>query len=77
VRESGIAMGEAWSRGVFCPLGDGVVDFPRVIEALRARGYSGWLIVEQDVVPDAQGRLVPEPFESAKKSRAYLRELGL
>ncbi len=77
VRSSDVAMGEAWARGVFCPLGDGVVDFPRVIEALRARGYSGWLIVEQDVVPDAQGRLVPEPFESAKKSRAYLRGLGL
>jgi inosose dehydratase len=77
VRSSEVAMGEAWARGVFCPLGDGVVDFPRVIEALRARGYSGWLIVEQDVVPDAQGRLVPEPFESAKRSRAYLRGLGL
>lgn len=77
VRESEIAMGEAWARGVFCPLGDGVVDFPRVIEALRRSGYSGWLIVEQDVVPDSQGRLVPEPFASARRSRAYLAELGL
>jgi inosose dehydratase len=77
VRETEIAMGEAWARGVFCPLGDGVVDFPRVIEALRGRDYSGWLIVEQDVVPDAQGRLVPEPFQSARRSRAYLKELGL
>lgn len=77
VRESDIPMGEAWARGVFCPLGDGVVDFPRVIEALRNHGYAGWLIVEQDVVPDAQGKLVPEPFESARRSRAYLKELGL
>ncbi len=77
VRESRATMNEAWRRGVFCPLGEGVVDFPRVIEGLRRNGYSGWLIVEQDVVPDANGRLQPEPFDSAKKSRAYLRELGL
>ena len=77
VRSHPVAMGEAWARGVFCPLGDGVVDFPRVIESLRGAGYSGWLIVEQDVVPDAQGRLNPEPFASAKKSRAYLQGLGL
>jgi len=77
VRDTKIAMGEAWARGVFCPLGDGVVDFPRVIEALRGQAYSGWLIVEQDVVPDAAGRLSPEPFASAKQSRAYLQRLGL
>jgi inosose dehydratase len=67
-------MEEAWKRGVFCPLGDGVVDFPATIDALRERGYAGWLIVEQDVIPDAQGRLVPDPLESARQSRAYLRE---
>jgi inosose dehydratase len=74
VRATDIAMDEAWRRGVFCPLGEGVVDFPGVVEALRARGYQGWLIVEQDVVPDAQGRLRPDPFQSAAHSRAYLRE---
>lgn len=77
VRAHDVAMVEAWARGVFCPLGDGVVDFPRVIESLRGNGYAGWLIVEQDVVPDAQGRLSPEPFASAKRSRAYLQGLGL
>jgi inosose dehydratase len=74
VRSTGIAMDEAWRRGVFCPLGEGVVDFPRVVDALRGRGYDGWLIVEQDVVPDDEGRLRPDPSESAARSRAYLRE---
>jgi inosose dehydratase len=74
VRASEVDMDSAWRRGVFCPLGEGVVDFPRVVEALRSAGYEGWLIVEQDVVPDEQGRLVPEPFESARRSRQYLRE---
>jgi hypothetical protein len=30
--------------------------------------------VEQDVVPDDKGRLSPDPFESAMRSGAYLRE---
>jgi inosose dehydratase len=74
VRRSEVPMAAAWARGVFCPLGDGLVDFPRVVEALRSGGYSGWLIVEQDVVPDANGRLHPEPAQSARQSRKYLRE---
>jgi inosose dehydratase len=74
MRRSDVPMAEAWARGVFCPLGEGVVDFPRLIETLRRRGYEGWLIVEQDVVPDAEGRLRPDPFESARRSRSFLRE---
>jgi inosose dehydratase len=74
VRTTGVTMSEAWQRGVFCPLGEGVVDFPRVVETLRSNGYTGWIIVEQDVVPDAQGHLVPDPFDSARKSRAHLRD---
>ena len=47
-------------------------------DALATRNYSGWMIVEQDVVPDESGRLNPDPTDSAKKSRKYLREvLGL
>jgi inosose dehydratase len=77
VRASDVTMQEAWRRGVFCPLGAGLVDFPRLIEALRRENYSGWLIVEQDVVPDAAGVFHPDPSESAKKSRAYLRTVGI
>ena len=59
VRTTPIPMAEAWKRGVFCPLGEGVVDFKGVVSALTARGYDGWMIVEQDVVPDESGRLQP------------------
>jgi inosose dehydratase len=75
VATTDIPMDEAWRRGVFCPLGEGVVDFPQVVTSLRGRGYAGWMIVEQDVVPDDTGRLDPEPFESARKSRVFLREV--
>lgn len=78
VRNSDIAMAEAWKRGIFCALGEGVVDFKGVVAAMAARNYSGWMIVEQDVVPDAAGCLHPDPSQSAAKSRVYLREvLGL
>lgn len=33
-------------RAVWSPLEDGVVDFPRFIDALTAVGYDGWLVVE-------------------------------
>lgn len=78
VRTTGISMQDAWKAGVFCPLGQGVVDFKGVVAALAKCHYDGWMIVEQDVVPDASGKLNPDPTESARKSRIYLREvLGL
>ena len=58
---------------------------PKLVVALGAGPATVWLayalesagrlvIVEQDVVPDAQGRLVPDPADSARRSRTYLRE---
>ena len=78
VRTSNITMQDAWKRGIFCALGKGVVDFKGVHSALAKRGYAGWMIVEQDVVPDESGRLNPDPTESARASRTYVKEaLGL
>lgn len=74
VRDSDIAMQEAWRRGVFCPLGEGACDFAGLLRELRASGYAGWLIVEQDVVPDENGRLEPDPVVAATQSRAFLRD---
>jgi len=59
-------------QGVFCELGRGVVDFPAVRDWLIRRGYRGWALVEQDVLPGL-GR----PKESAQRNRDYLRSLGL
>jgi inosose dehydratase len=59
-------------RGIFCELGKGMVPFPRILDALRARGYAGWIVVEQDVLPG-----LGTPAASAARNRAYLRRLGL
>ena len=58
--------------GVFCELGKGAVDFPALLEALRQRGYAGWIVVEQDVLPS-----MGSPLESARRNREYLRTLGV
>lgn len=71
-REEGIGFLEAVRRGVFCELGEGGVDFPEVIKELTACGFDGWAIVEQDVDASQPG---VHPFESAKRSRQYLRKV--
>ncbi len=58
--------------GVFSELGKGDVDFPAVLEQLRAMGYGGWIVVEQDVLPG-----MGTPRESAQRNRDYLRSIGI
>lgn len=57
--------------GVWTELGQGCVDFPAIVAALKAADFAGWLIVETDVTQ------LPSARESAMQSRAYLRSLGL
>jgi inosose dehydratase len=59
-------------RGIFCELGRGMVPFPGVLDALRAGGYAGWIVVEQDVLPG-----LGTPAASAIRNREYLRRLGI
>jgi inosose dehydratase len=74
VRTSEASWEEATRRGVFCPLGKGVVDFSRFFERLKAMRYEGWAIVEQDVIRKPDGSVEPDPFFSAAASRSYLKE---
>ncbi len=63
---------QAVERGLFCELGQGAVDFRGFLAELTRLRYSGWIVVEQDVLP-GQGT----PLESARRNRAFLRDLGL
>lgn len=62
----------AVGHGVFCELGQGGVPFPAVRDALDRAGYSGWIVVEQDVLPG-----MGAPKESARRNREYLASIGL
>lgn len=58
--------------GVFCELGKGNVDFKTIIEILQEKGYNGWIVVEQDVLPG-----MGLPKKCAKNNREYIQTLGL
>lgn len=62
----------ALRHGVFCELGRGCVDFRGVLQWLKARGYDGYALVEQDVLPG-----MGAPRESARRNREYLRSIEL
>ena len=51
VRDEQLDFWAAIAAGVFCPLGEGVVDLPAVLGALRDVGYRGYATIEQDRVP--------------------------
>ena len=71
------AWAEGWDyfgavqHGIFCELGQGQVDFAGVTAWMQRRAFSGWIVVEQDVLP---GMGAPEA--SARRNRDYLRTLG-
>jgi len=63
---------DACGQGIFCNLGDGDVDFPRVRQILQDAGFAGWCTVEQDCDPT----LDPDPIGDARKNREYLESIG-
>ncbi|MBV8940731.1 MAG: TIM barrel protein [Solirubrobacterales bacterium] len=66
---------EIWRRRAFCALGEGDIDVVRVLDALADIDYSGWLVVEQDVLPDPSN---PEqPAIEQRRNREYLRAHGV
>ncbi len=69
-RANGWDYFKALRHGVFCELGKGGVDFPAVLRWLKARGYDGYTLVEQDVLPG-----MGTPKESARRNREYLRSI--
>lgn len=66
---------ELWDTDVFCPLGAGDGQIDAVLDSLRAGGYAGWIVVEQDVLPrspDAHR----QASEHQRENRQYLRDRG-
>jgi inosose dehydratase len=61
---------EALRHGIFCELGKGAVDFPRLLRRLAEWKYAGYMLVEQDVLPG-----MGSPKESARRNRDYLASI--
>jgi inosose dehydratase len=64
---------DACAAGLFCNLGEGIVDFRALKAALLARGFSGWATVEQDRDPRGERSTLAD----AKANLAYLKNNGL
>jgi inosose dehydratase len=58
--------------GVFSPIGKGCIDFEGFFRFLAESQYSGWAIVEQDVI---YGKTAIPPVESMRASLEYLKEV--
>ncbi|MEA2136359.1 MAG: inosose dehydratase [Solirubrobacteraceae bacterium] len=63
----------AWRRGLFCALGEGDVDLEGFCAALTARGYDGWVVVEQDRVLESGDSFAGARDEQVR-NREWLRE---
>ena len=68
-REEGWSFLQAVREGVFTVPGDGDVDFAPIFDILEKSGYEGWVVVEAEQDPAKAN-----PFEYAKKARAYIAE---
>jgi inosose dehydratase len=64
-----------WERHAFCPLGTGDVPVADVLDLLRREGYTGWLVVEQDTLPERDAP--DQPAQDQARNRDYLRAHGL
>jgi inosose dehydratase len=57
VRTSELTVEEAWEQGLFCPFGEGSVDFEAVLCAPELSALAGWIVLEQDRVAVLQDDL--------------------
>tara|TARA_B110000438_G_scaffold298188_1_gene345925 strand:+ start:100 stop:996 length:897 start_codon:yes stop_codon:yes gene_type:complete len=62
----------ACGQGIFCNLGEGDVDFPKVRQILIDNNFAGWCTVEQDCDPEGE----TSPIKDAKLNRTYLQSIG-
>jgi inosose dehydratase len=67
-------MEEAWRRRVFCELGTGDVDLPAFFSELASSSYSGWLVVEQDLIP-APEEDASEAIAAQERNRRWLSDV--
>ncbi|MFL5859405.1 MAG: TIM barrel protein [Solirubrobacteraceae bacterium] len=64
-----------WERGAFCQLGTGDVALDDVLAQLRGHDYRGWVVVEQDFLPDPADP--GKPVIDQRRNREYLEARGL
>jgi inosose dehydratase len=76
VQDGRLTYTQGVREGMYRPLGSGDVDVPAIVGSLRARGYDGWYVMEQDTIlteePRGEGP-VADVWASAEHLRSVLR----
>ncbi|MCY4079665.1 MAG: sugar phosphate isomerase/epimerase [Caldilineaceae bacterium] len=73
VEASGVSFAEAVRMDMFVEPALGFVDFLAFRDVLRNIGFDGWAVVEHDMYPAP----FDKPLPIAKRTRAYLRDIGI
>ncbi|MEV0341367.1 TIM barrel protein [Nocardia sp. NPDC050713] len=76
VRSGAIEYSEAVRRGLYAPLGEGDIDIAALVRAVRAAGYRGWYVIEQDTALRSADP-VTSASRDARHSLRYLADLSL
>ncbi len=71
VDAEGLSFWEAIEAGIFCPLGEGLVDLSAVLDALDAAHFDGYATIEQDRVPGTG-----EALDDVRQSLAVLAHVS-
>lgn len=72
VRQQKLDFEAAVGAGVFSPIGTGCIDFAGFLRFLADTQYSGWAVVEQDVI---YGKTTVPPVDSMRVSLDYLKDV--
>jgi inosose dehydratase len=76
VEPDGLSFDAAVARGMFCPLGQGAVDYPALFAHMDAAGYDGWASVEQDRMPKDESPGRNAFADDARTSFQYVLDAG-
>ncbi len=72
----GRPVSSIWDEEVFCKLGDGEAEVRPFLEALVQSGYSGWLVVEQDILPQG-AESYARAADDQVRNRTFLKQVGI
>jgi len=73
VRAGEIDYREGVRQGMYRALGEGDARVGEIVEALRAAGYGGWYVLEQDTVVEGEADAA-RALENARRSVEFIRE---
>jgi inosose dehydratase len=79
VRHAGLSYTDGVRAGMYRPLGQGDVDVAAIVTSLEGAGYTGWYVLEQDTILDAEPTAdgsTRAPVEDVRTSLEHLREVA-